>query len=525
MITRRELLKVGAVGLGAVALGCDPGEGADAGIDAGPPPPPDAGIDAGQDAGADAGPPLRPLAIPPLVTGTLEAGVRTFDLEMRTGSTSFSDGVTTETWGYEGDFLGPALALRRGEEVALRVTNHLPRPTTTHWHGLHLPAEMDGGPHPLIDVDATWTARFRVENPASLCWFHPHPMGTPADPGSTSYQVYMGLAGLLYVSDDESDALALPRTHGVDNVPLVLMDRRFAADGSFHHFDAGHDAHSLRKGDTFLVNGVITPAIDAPAQQVRLRVLNGSNARLYHLAVLDEADRARTFAMIASDSGLLAAPVPLERLVLAPGERAELVVDLAGDRGRTLRLVSKNEELNLDRYAGRITADEFDMTTVHLATIRVGAPTMGAITTIPSTLAAIERIPEAEAVTTRVWQLGGPSGENHLINGRAHDMTRTDAIVPLGDTEIWEIQNATQMAHPFHIHGAPFQVLSRTNLGMDGVPDEELGWKDTVLVRAGEIVRVIKRHLDYADPVHHYMFHCHLLEHEDRGMMGQFTVV
>ena len=187
--------------------------------------------------------------------------------------------------------------------------------------------------------------------------------------------------------------------------------------------------------------------------------------------------------------------------------------------------MSKNEELSLDQYAGRVQADELDQQTVHLMTLRVGPATAGAVTTLPSALASFARIPESEAARTRVFQLGGPSGENHLINGMAMDIARTDAEVPLGDTEIWEIQNATNMAHPFHIHGQPFQVLSRTNIGMDGVPDEELGWKDTVLVRVGEIVRVIKRHTDFADPAGWFMFHCHILEHEDRGMMGQFTVV
>ncbi|MCB9595831.1 MAG: multicopper oxidase domain-containing protein [Sandaracinaceae bacterium] len=528
-LSRRAFLRVGVAGTaGAIVLGCGPEAGTDAGAldDAG-------GLDAGavEDAGAedagvaDAGPPPARLAIPPLKPGEVVGGVRVHTLQMQNGVTELLPGLSTVTAGYDGSFLGPALELRRGEEVEIQVTNDLGRVTTTHWHGMHVPAAMDGGPHQPIADGETWTARFTVMNRASLCWFHPHAMGNPTEPHATSYQVYRGLAGLLWVRDDESDALALPSTYGVDDIPLVLQDRRFEPDGALFDFEPGASAHAVRKGGDFFVNGVLTPGLATHAQQVRFRVLNGSNARLYHLAVLDDADADREVQVIASDGGLLGAPVPLRRVTLSPGERVEIVVDLTGDEGRTLRLVSKNEELSIDQYVGRTTADAWDQQTVHLMTLEVGPPTAGAVMSLPATLAPVARIPESDAVTTRVFQLGGPSGENHLINGQAMDITRTDAEVPLGDTEIWEIQNATSTAHPFHIHGAPFQVLSRANIGTDGVPEHELGEKDTVLVRVGEIVRVIRRFTDFADPDGYYMFHCHILEHEDRGMMGQFKVV
>jgi len=535
-LTRRRFMHVGAAGVaGAVLLGCDDASDPDAGamdaggaadagaMDAGAM---DAGADdAGQDAGAeDAGPPLSPLAIPTLEMGTVRAdGVRVHQLEMADGSMEFLDGLTTPTAGYNGDFLGPALMLRTGEQVELNVTNRLGRVTTTHWHGMHVPAEMDGGPHQLIADGETWTASFAVLNPASMCWFHPHAMGEVTDPRSTGHQVYMGLAGLLYIYDDESDALGLPSTYGVDDVPLVLQDRRFNPDGSFHHLDDPTDHDEVRKGGEFMVNGVITPAFDAGAQLVRFRILNGSNARLYNLSVVDDTDADRDFAVVGSDGGLLTAPVSLNRLELSPGERAEIVVDLSSDEGRSLRLVSRNDELINDNYSGRFQADEWDSLANPLMTIRVGAATAGAVTTLPSTLASFERIPESEAARTREFLLGGPSMGNHLINGQRMDITRTDEMVPLGDTEIWEIANSTSMAHPFHIHGQQFQVLSRSMGGE--VPTHELGWKDTVLVRRGEIVQVIKRHTDFADATGHFMYHCHILEHEDRGMMGQFVVL
>ena len=223
----------------------------------------------------DGGTPLPALAIPTLDPGELVGGVRVFEIEAQNGATEFRPGLSTATAGYNGALLGPALALRTGEEVELRVTNRLGQPTTTHWHGMHVPADMDGGPHQVIDDGATWAARFTVLNPASLCWFHPHFMAEVTDPRSTSHQVYTGLAGLLYVSDDESDALGLPSTYGVDDVPLILQDKRFNPDGSLLHFDGEPDLHAVRKGGDFMVNGVIGPALDTHAQLVRLRVLIG----------------------------------------------------------------------------------------------------------------------------------------------------------------------------------------------------------------------------------------------------------
>ena len=363
-VGRRSFLRVGVAGAaGLIALGCDPGDDADAGAptDAGGRADAGGGVDAGPpDAGSDAGPPRAALAIPPLYEGEVSGGVRRFALEMREGSMGFLPGQTTTTAGYDGAFLGPALALRTGEEVEIAVTNRLGHVTTTHWHGMHVPAAMDGGPHQPIADGETWTARFTVLNPASLCWFHPHAMGEPTDPQATSYQVWMGLAGLLWISDDEGDALALPRTYGVDFLPLVLQDRRFGDDGEFLHLDDPTDPMGMRKGDRFLVNGVIDPAFDAPAQRVRLRILNGSNARIYNLALVDAAGDDRELHQIGTDNALLDEPVALRRVVLSPGERAEVVLDLSGDEGGTLTLVSKNEELSASLYAGNFTRDAQD---------------------------------------------------------------------------------------------------------------------------------------------------------------------
>ena len=167
--------------------------------------------------------------------GTVVDGTRVFDLEMSPGTTQFFPGVDTATSGYNGSYLGPTLEMRTGEEVQLNVTNHLGgRETTTHWHGLHVPAAMDGGPHQSIDEDATWEARFAILNRASTFWYHPHPhaMGGAMDPGGTAQQVYEGLAGMFVVRDDESDALALPDTYGVDEFPLILQEVGLSKPGA-----------------------------------------------------------------------------------------------------------------------------------------------------------------------------------------------------------------------------------------------------------------------------------------------------
>ena len=447
-----------------------------------------------------------------------------FDLNMGLGVREFLPGLLTPTKGYNGDFLGPTVVLRAGSHVTLNVTNGIGVTTTTHWHGMHVPAVMDGGPHQTIRIGETWTASFPVLNRAATYWYHPHPhamlgQGAIFDPMGTGYQVYEGLAGMLIVEDETSDALPLPRSYGQDDIPLILQDRRFQDDGSFLHFPDPFDAATdpaLRKGGHFLVNGVEAPVLDVGAQVVRLRVLNASNSRIYNLGFSDN----RTFHQIVSDGGFLAAPVSMERLLLAPAERAEILVDLGADRGRTISLRSFNAA-NGTTLVPAPLQDVWDGVDFDLLEIRVGSATADAVRTVPGSLAPVPRIPEsaaANAGSPRSFELNAnPFG----INGKRMDMAVIDARVDLGATEVWEVTNPNRQAHPFHVHGDSFQILSR-----DGVPPpaHELGWKDVVLVRPFETVRIIKRFLDYADPVNPYMFHCHILEHEDVGMMGQFVV-
>jgi blue copper oxidase len=469
------------------------------------------GCGGGGDDPADGGtPPPAPvdLPIPPLAEGTVGAdGVRAFALRMQTGATELVAGVRTRTAGYDGAYLGPTLRMRRGERVRIAVTNALGEPATTHWHGMHVPAAMDGNPHQTFGPGETWTAAFEVKNPAGTAWYHPH------TEGRTGAQVYQGLAGLIRVEDAASEALGLPSDYGVDDIPLVIQDRRLDRSGELAYLTDPHDRQGM-KGDRFLVNGRERPRLRVPAQPVRLRILNGSNARFYHLGF----DDGRSFQVIAGDGGLLPAPVTATRLLVAPAERYEIVVDLSADQGRGLWLRSYTGEVVDQIYAMRGFADGFDRGSFDLLRIEVDRPAAHAPGVPPRLVDIPTLTPNAP---DRLFTLETTRGV-FTINGKAMDMARIDETVALDAVEVWEIRNNHGMAHPFHLHDVQFQVLSR-----DGAapPAVERGWKDTVLVRPFETVRIVAHFADFADPVVPYMYHCHILEHEDRAMMGQFRVV
>ncbi len=299
----------------------------------------------------------------------------------------------------------------------------------------------------------------------------------------------------------------------MDDIPLVLQDRRLDASGRLRYLDGMHDWMGM-KGDRFLVNGREGVRLRVPAQRVRLRLLNGSNARFYHLGFEDD----RYFQVIAADNGLLPSPVQVNRLLIAPAERYEIVVDLSADEGRSVWLRSYSGEAVPLLYAGAAQADAFDQGRIDLLRLDVDRPAVHS-PVVPATLNTIPALGPTEPERPFTLEM---HRRLFTINGKAMDRNRIDERVRLDAVEIWEIRNNQGMAHPFHIHDVPFQVLSR-----DGAPPGPLeqGWKDTVLVRPFETVQVVARFADYADPDVPYMYHCHILEHEDRAMMGQFLVV
>ena len=265
----------------------------------------------------------QPLRIPALLDARKEG--QSISLKVQAGRTAFFPGRESATLGYNGGYLGPTIRLYRGDETQIAVSNALNEDTTVHWHGLIVPGELDGGPHQLIRAGETWRPVLPVRQPAATLFYHSHRHGRTAE------QVYHGLAGVLLVADDAERGLDLPSDYGVDDLPLVIQDRQFE-DGRLILPTGMMTMMQGRRGDTLMVNGTPNAVARVPARRVRLRLVNGSNARIYSLSFDDE----RPFHWIASEGGLLAAPVELRSLSLAPGERAELLVDFSDARPATL---------------------------------------------------------------------------------------------------------------------------------------------------------------------------------------------
>jgi FtsP/CotA-like multicopper oxidase with cupredoxin domain len=434
------------------------------------------------------------LAIPELELGQLVNGRRVYSLSANSTTTQFRPGMTTPTWGYnDNTYLGPTLVVTKTEDVEIQVTNNLTEVTTVHWHGLHLPGKTDGGPHQEIAVGETWKPNFTIINEAETAWYHPHPHPHGHGGGSaaeTAIQVYRGLAGMMIVRDANSTALNIPQTYGVDDFPVVVQDRKFKSNGTF---DESVDDVGIRAGDQFLVNGTFGGVLEAPAQMVRFRVLNGANHRFFNFGISD----GRNFYQIASDNGLLNAPVQRNRFHMGPGERIEIVVDLSNAQGQTLHFVAYDAELG-DTLVPEYIADDFDRSNFILFSINVNAPTAGAVTSLPSTLNSITRYNPSNAVRIKTLNLTLPP----TINGVAFDIETVNITTTLGTQEIWSIVNLSNDPHPFHIHDSPFQVIKHFDiLGREiPIPAHELGWKDTIIVRAGERVDVIKDFSGFDDP-------------------------
>ena len=466
----------------------------------------------------------NPLAIPALDMGTKQGNKTIFNLEIQNGETEFFKGVKTKTRGVNGALLGPTLRMKNGDDVQLNVKNSIGETTTLHWHGLHIPAKYDGGPHQPIKHGETWSPEFTIMQKAANFWYHPHLMGKTAE------HVWQGIAGMIIVDDEESEKLSLPKEYGVDDIPLVLQDRRFFKDGSMTYKPSRHDIMAGMIGDVPLANGTIEPYFEAKKQLLRLRLLNGANASIYELAFSDN----RSFKQIATDGSMLEKPYEINSIILSPGERAEIVVDVSG--GNNFMLLSKPVEgggmmgggMGSGMMGGSSSREEYGIP-FNFLEIRP-AENLQKSPSIPSKLTNINWLDEKQVDKERSFLMSmqmGPmamlgSGKSHTINGKSMDMKRIDETIKLDDIEIWELSNDSNFAHPFHVHDVQFQILSRNGKKPHA---GERGLKDTVLVNPNEIVRFIAKFDDFADEKYPYMYHCHILEHEDAGMMGQFLVV
>src|SRR5919106_1748182 len=372
------------------------------------------------------------LAIPPLLEPQNEDGRKVFDLNLQPGRTQLLPGKPAETWGVNGPYLGPTLRAERGDRVELRVRNDLSDATTVHWHGMHLPAAADGGPHQPIEPGATWTRSGDIDQPAATLWYHPHPHGETAD------HVYRGVAGLFLLDDPETSGLALPDDYGVDDIPLIIQDKRLHDDGTLD-FSQGLISPTGLLGDRILVNGTYAPYFEVRHERVRLRLHNASNPRVYKIGFADD----REFDLIATEGGLLETPQRMSRIQLSPGERAEIVAAFEPDQRIVLR--SFEPELGTSFWESRFAGgdDSFDLLEIRAAASLAPAPE------VPATLAAHEHYDREDATRTRSFELSGQS----RINGRKMDMSRIDEDVRPGATEIWTVRNAAGTPHNFHVHG------------------------------------------------------------------------
>jgi blue copper oxidase len=441
----------------------------------------------------------------------------------------FGPGPAVASRGISSSYLGPVVHVRNGDTSPFRVENHLDEETTLHWHGLLVPSQLDGGPHNTIMPGAVWSPEITIKQPAATTWFHPHPHG------NTARQVYSGLAGMMIVSDGADRDRGLPTTYGVDDLPIVLQDKRLGRNGELVYEPNMMDVMHGFRGDTLLVNGAVAPVAQVPAGFVRLRLLNAANARTFDLRFADQ----RAFFVIAGDGGYLAEPVEVRNLPIAPAERYEVLVNFADGRPVDLMTafdagVGFGPGMMMQMGRSRSAPSE----TEPFMRFQPDASVQATIAGLPRQLAALAAPDVKSAVAWRTFELNPMmgmgmmgmqgmgvrgSGPSHMmgINGRSFAMDRIDVTAKLGTSEIWEIVAAAMpMAHPFHVHGASFRILSR---GGRPPSAHESGWKDVVLVE--EHAELLVRFDNPALPKMPFMYHCHILEHEDHGMMGQFAVV
>jgi FtsP/CotA-like multicopper oxidase with cupredoxin domain len=405
-------------------------------------------------------------------------------------------GVETDVFAYNAQIPGPTLEVREGDRVIVHFRNLLPEETTVHWHGLHIPWTADGSPfHPIApgeQADFVFTIQ---RGTAGIYWYHPHPHH------HTRKQVAKGLYGAIIVRASDDPLQALPEKL------LILSDNRFLADGSVdvqdEHSPRGRvDFENGREGDVRFVNGQIMPTIALRSGDVqRWRVINASAARVYRLRL-----PGHEFLHVGSDGGLFERPIATSEVLIANSERVELLVRATGPpRTRTVL-----QDLPYDRYIPQTRPGDWQKTR-DLLTVQYSDELAIAARALPATLLPVERLDTADVRTTRVIVL-----TQGMINRKTMDMSRVDETTSLGATEIWQIENLVGMDHPFHLHGFRFQVLDR-----NGVPEPYASWKDTVNVPKHEMVRFIVRFDDYPGK---WMFHCHILDHEEHGMMGILEV-
>ncbi|MGY5339483.1 multicopper oxidase family protein [Levilactobacillus spicheri] len=430
--------------------------------------------------------PQQPLRIPPLLKPDKETATDTYyTVEAQAGETQLLPGKKTQTWGYNTTLLGQTLVFAKSKRMHIDLKNSLPELTTFHWHGLNVPGPYtDGGCHAPVYPGETRHIDFTVDQPAATLWLHAHPCP------STAEQVWHGLAGMVLVTDQTEAQLPFPRNYGVDDIPLVLQDRRFHDDNQWD-YNADYDPDGVQ-GPTPMINGTINPYFDVTTQRIRLRILDGANRREWRLHFSHDLP----FTQVASDGGVLPEPVRFTHLMLTCAERAEIIVDFGSVHpGETVTLYS--DDVPIVRFRVHDYQREDVQLPDHLVDIPDPAVTPG--------------MPVRKVVMSGM-------DEQVMIDGKKFAMQRIDAKQQVGNVELWDVTNTNNMdggmVHPYHMHGTQFLVVSRN--GHAPYPNEH-GFKDTVGVNPGETVRLKV----WFDKPGIFMYHCHIIEHEDGGMMAQ----
>lgn len=467
-----------------------------------------------------------PLTVPPVLEPIRsDASSDYYEITQRAAQAEILPGYETEVFGYDGIFPGPTIESRRGRKTVVRHRNELDVPTVVHLHGGVTPPEHDGYPTDVVlpanssgghgghGGNTSHGARdyvYPMDQRAATLWYHDHRMDF------TGPQVYKGLAGFHIVRDEEEEALGLP--DGEREVPLMIADRAFAGNGSFDYpsldpslkGEPGVQSEYMSGvlGDCILVNGAPWPELEVTNTRYRLRILNASNARRYRLALDPPPREGSAFVQVGSDQGLLPKPLAHEKIDVAQAERFDVIIDFSGySVGESVTLLNENGKgstANVMRFVVARKGKEESR--------------------IPSKLSEIRPLKRSDATVEREFRFArGGSEKNGMtlwtVNGEPFDPDRIDADPELGATELWRIR-ALNLAHPFHIHLAPFQVL--TTGGRDAPGPCNAGWKDTVNLESGGEAEVLIRFENYRGK---YVFHCHNLEHEDMMMMANFEVL
>ncbi len=459
------------------------------------------------------------MSMPEALYGTtFNLNIHEATKQLVTGNQTITGALNNET------FWGPTLFINKGEEVHMNVTNNLNESTTVHWHGMHLPAVMDGGPHQIIPSGTLWQPYWTVMNQASTLWYHPHLHE------STQAQITKGVGGFIIVNDPQESALALPRTYGVDDIVLALTSRSYnATTNTFVTPPASNRVY----GDYMLTNGTPKAQYTLPKQYVRLRILNAEIERGYNLGFSDN----RTFYIIANDGGLLNAPITItgtNRVKLMVGERVEILVNLGNDAiGSSVDLKAYNSGLALGFPGGEPnTSGQFgsllNNTDFSILHINIGATTNTTtpITAVPTILAANTYWTATDATVNRTIAVTGGQGPTPFsLDNHPFVLNYIDKTVNLNAIEKWTVTNNAIFGHSFHVHDIEFKIVAR-NGSAANVGAHESGWKDTFYVPRNESVTFVGKFDDFADAdvTHPYMYHCHFGGHEDGGMMGQFIV-